>query len=123
MKQVLLVGLGGFLGSTLRYLTYLWVDQRYEKAFPLSTFTVNIIGSLFLGLLYGFLAKSQTTTGPEIRLFLGVGLCGSYTTFSTFAFENFNLLQQKDFATTFTYILASLVLGLLAAYGGYSIFK
>lgn len=123
MKQILLVGLGGFLGSTARYLTYLWIDLRFAKIFPLSTLTVNIVGSLLLGLLYGYMAKSQTGAATEIRLLLGVGLCGSYTTFSTFALDNLNLLQQKDLANTLIYIFASLVLGLLAVYGGYSVFK
>ena len=123
MKQVLLVGIGGFIGSSARYLTYLWIDQRYVKVFPLSTLTVNVVGSLLLGMLYGYMAKFQSNAATEIRLLLGVGLCGSYTTFSTFAFENMDLLQQKDLTNTSAYIIASLVLSLLAVYGGYSIFK
>ena len=122
MKQLLLVGIGGFLGSTLRYLTYLWIEQRYEKAFPLSTFIVNIIGSLLLGIVLGFIAKVYAA-GNEMRLLLGVGLCGSYTTFSTFAVENIRFLYQKDLLTSLLYIIASVVLGLLAAHLGYTLIK
>ena len=122
MKQILLVGIGGFLGSTLRYLTYLWIEQRYEKAFPLSTFMVNTIGSLLLGIVLGFIAKAYVA-GNEMRLLLGVGLCGSYTTFSTFAVENIRLLYQKDLLTSLLYIIASVVLGLIAAHLGYTLIK
>lgn len=122
IKQLLLVGIGGFTGSIFRYLTYLWVDKRFEGAFPLATFSVNIIGSFFLGLLYGAAVRSDLIS-QDLRLLLGVGICGSYTTFSTFAFENLGLLEQKDFVTTSYYISGSLILGLLAAYGGYSIFR
>ncbi len=122
IKQVLLVGLGGFAGSILRYLTYLWIDKDYSGAFPLATFSVNIIGSFLLGMLYGAAVKSNIIS-PEVRLLLGVGICGSYTTFSTFAFENMGLMQQKDMVTAFAYVAGSIIAGILAAYGGYSIFR
>lgn len=121
MKQVLLVGIGGFAGSTLRYLAYLWIDRRFEGVFPLSTLFVNVLGSLILGLIVGLFMKSNIS--PELRLFLGVGICGSFTTFSTFAMENVSLLGQKDIVTSLVYTLASLVLGLLMAFAGYWIGK
>ena len=121
-RQLLLVGIGGFLGSIFRYLTYLWVDKRFEGAYPLATFSVNIIGSFLLGLLYGAAIKSDLI-GQDVRLLLGVGICGSYTTFSTFAFENMGLWQQKDFTTMAYYTIGSVILGVLAAYGGYSVFR
>ncbi|MEM9858514.1 MAG: fluoride efflux transporter CrcB [Bacteroidota bacterium] len=121
MKHVLLVGIGGFIGSVLRYLSYLWIDKRIEGAFPMSTFFVNILGSLILGLIVGLFTRSNVS--PELRLFLGVGICGSFTTFSTFAMENVNLLEQKDFVTIVSYASGSLILGTLMALVGYWVGK
>ena len=121
MKQLLLVGIGGFVGSALRYLVYIWVDKRFEAIFPLSTFLVNIIGSLILGLIAGLFLKSNISV--ELRLLLGVGICGSFTTFSTFAIENVTLLEQKDFFTASAYVLGSVLVGLLMAFAGYWIGK
>lgn len=121
MKQILLVGIGGFTGSILRYLTYLWIDKRFIGVFPLSTFLVNVLGSLILGFIVGLFVKSNIS--PDLRLFLGVGVCGSFTTFSTFAMENVSLIGQKDILTSVVYTLASLALGMLMAFAGYWIGK
>ena len=121
MKQVLLVGVGGFAGSVLRYLAYLWIDKRFKGVFPLSTLFVNTLGSLILGLIVGLFIKSNIS--PELRLFLGVGICGSFTTFSTFAMENVSLLEQKDMVTAASYTLASIILGMVMAFAGYWIGK
>ncbi|MEM7110494.1 MAG: fluoride efflux transporter CrcB [Bacteroidota bacterium] len=121
MKQVLLVGIGGFTGSIFRYLAYLWIDRRFVGVFPLSTFLVNVLGSLVLGFIIGLFVKSNIS--PDLRLFLGVGVCGSFTTFSTFAMENVSLIGQKYIMTSVAYTLASLVLGMLMAFAGYWIGK
>uniref|UniRef100_UPI004049EAAA fluoride efflux transporter CrcB n=1 Tax=Fulvivirga sp. TaxID=1931237 RepID=UPI004049EAAA len=115
-KNILLVGLGGFLGSTLRYLVYLFVDKRFIGLFPLATFSVNIIGSFLLGLLVALSFKNNLS--ESMRLLLAVGLCGSFTTFSTFAMENFSLLSQKDIMTSFLYISLSVIIGLAAVFAG-----
>lgn len=116
IKNILLVGFGGFLGSILRYVTYLAIDKRFESTFPLSTFAVNVIGSLLLGLIVGWSLKG--TISDPMRLLLAVGLCGSFTTFSTFAMENLNLLTNKELLTSFVYIAASIVVGVGAAFVG-----
>ncbi|MEQ8926416.1 MAG: fluoride efflux transporter CrcB [Fulvivirga sp.] len=121
IKNILLVGLGGFLGSSLRYITYLLIDKRFELTFPLSTFTVNIIGSFLLGIIMS-LATKDTLSEP-MRLLLAVGICGSFTTFSTFALENLNLLSGKEMFTSFLYITASVVLSIGAAFAGQLIVK
>lgn len=121
IKNLLLVGFGGFIGSTLRYLTYIFIDKRHALSFPMSTFTVNIIGSLVLGIIIGLSLKDNVN--ENMRLFLAVGICGSYTTFSTFALENISLLTQKDLFVSFIYITASIVLGLGAALLGQLIVK
>ncbi len=118
MKHILLVGIGGFVGSVLRHLTYLWLDKKYEGLYPWSTFSVNMIGSLVLGILVGLMVKSNTVSS-EVRLLLGVGLCGSFTTFSTFSMENMSMIQQKEVVTMLIYTVTSLVLGTLMAFGGY----
>ena len=115
-KNILLVGLGGFLGSTLRYLVYIFVDKRFIGSFPIATFSVNILGSFILGLLVALSFKNSLS--ESIRLLLAVGLCGSFTTFSTFAMENFSLLSQKELMTSFLYISLSVVIGLAAAFAG-----
>lgn len=121
IKNLLLVGLGGFFGSILRYLTYLAIDKRLTISFPLSTFTVNIIGSLILGVIVGLSMKDNLN--EHTRLFLAVGICGSYTTFSTFALENINLLSQKDLLISFIYIAFSIIIGLAAVFIGQWVVK
>jgi CrcB protein len=116
LKNILLVGLGGFLGSTLRYLVYIFIDKRFTGSFPVATFSVNIIGSFVLGLLVALFLKNSLS--DSMRLLLAVGLCGSFTTFSTFAMENLNLLSQKEILTSFLYISLSVVIGLAAAFTG-----
>lgn len=122
LKNILLVGFGGFLGSVFRYLTYLAVDKNFSTNWPIATLSVNILGSLILGFIYGLLVKSVFVS-QDTRLFLAVGFCGSFTTFSTFAYENLQLLQQKDILTMITYTSISVVFGLLAAYGGFLLGK
>ena len=116
IKNLLLVGIGGFIGSTLRYLIAIGIEKRLQGSFPIATFTVNIIGSLFLGLLIGYFAKGSLS--DSYRLLLAVGVCGSFTTFSTFAMENINLINKGELLVTFSYICLSLILGLAAALAG-----
>ncbi len=110
----LIVGLGGFLGSVARYLTALQFTKWFPSAFPWSTFVVNIIGCLLIGLIYGFAERYQWST-PTLRLFLATGSCGGFTTFSSFAFENVQLIQTGSFGVLAAYTLASVALGLAFA--------
>ena len=116
LKNILLVGFGGFLGSICRYIVYLIFDRKLIDSFPWSTFTVNIVGSLLLGLLAGLILKQHLN--ESYRLFLAIGFCGSFTTFSTFAYENVQLLQQKPLIAL-TYIAASVITCLGLAYLGF----
>ena len=118
LKNIIIVGLGGFAGSAARYLAYLLIDKRFHSVYPLSTFSVNIIGSLILGIITGFLLKT-TMASDNMRLFLAVGFCGSFTTFSTFAYENLFFLNQKMTSTALLYIAGSLFFGLIAVFAGY----
>ncbi|TGK09720.1 fluoride efflux transporter CrcB [Leptospira selangorensis] len=112
--NLLLVGLGGFLGSVCRYM----ISQTISKdsgSFPLSTFAVNIIGSLLIGVFYGL---SQGKISEDIRLFATVGFCGGFTTFSTFALENLKLLQSGNYFSFFVYILLSTTVCIAAVLSG-----
>lgn len=122
LKNILLVGFGGFLGSIARYMTYLAVDKNFSSNWPIATLSVNILGSLILGFIYGLLVKSVFVS-QDTRLFLAVGFCGSFTTFSSFAYENLQMLQQKDILTMISYTGVSMVFGVLAVYSGFLLGK
>ena len=111
--SVLWVGLGGCLGSVARYVLSKSIDGKLNTVFPYGTLAVNILGSLILGFVYGVALKKAGTASP-LTIFLGVGFCGGFTTFSTFAWENINLLQQRLISPALLYIAVSLVVGLLA---------
>jgi CrcB protein len=115
--KLLIIGLGGFLGSMLRYITVRLVDGKLNAVFPFGTLTVNIVGSFLLGIIY-MLALRKAGLTENGRLFLGVGFCGGFTTFSAFALENFSLMQQKLMGTSVLYISLSVVAGILALAAG-----
>jgi len=117
MIKLFVIGLGGFIGSILRYVVGKSVDERLNSAFPWGTFTVNVVGSFIIGLVYT-LALRKLGLAENWRLFLGVGFCGGFTTFSAFAWENVNLLDQKLIGTSLLYIIMSVILGLLAIVAG-----
>lgn len=118
MKQLLLVGFGGFIGSVLRYLVSKLNLYWQFLSLPLGTLSVNILGSFIIGLLVGISAKSEIIS-PDLRLLLMVGFCGGFTTFSSFTNENMMLVQNGQILTALLYIGLSLLLGFVAVYLGY----
>ena len=123
LRSLLLVFLGGGAGSVMRYLTsVLTARWTQPSVFPLATFTANIIGCFVLGLLIALLDKG-TLAHPGWRFLLITGFCGGYTTFSTFSAENFEMLQRGDYFLAVMYILASVLIGLLAVWLGFSLGK
>ena len=122
MKPLLIIGLGGCIGSIFRYLIQMYIGRSITQAFPLGTLLVNISGCLIIGLLYGFSAKYAAIT-VEWRLFLVTGLCGGYTTFSSFSYESISLFKQGNYTYFILYTSLSFVLGLLATVGGIAIVK
>ena len=118
MKEILLVGFGGFIGSVARYLVSKLNITWQFLSIPMGTLTVNILGSLIIGFLVGISVKSELISN-DLRLFLMVGVCGGFTTFSSFTNENFMLMQNGQFLTVFLYTALSIVLGFLAVYFGY----
>ncbi len=111
IRNLLLVALGGAVGSVLRYLL-----ASLNASFPWGTFTVNILGALLIGLLVGLVGKGGLS--PEMKLLMVTGFCGGFTTFSTFANESFGMLKAGDVLQTALYVGASVTIGILAVWGG-----
>jgi len=118
MKQILLVGFGGFIGSIARFFVSKLNLHWNLLSIPMGTLTVNILGSLIIGFIVGVSSKSEIIT-PGFRLFLMVGVCGGFTTFSSFTLENMTLMQNGQFASVLIYTGLSIFLGFLAVYIGY----
>lgn len=116
LKNFFLVGLGGGIGSMLRYAaTFLPF-----KNFPYSTLLVNIIGSFSIGFIIAVLLKNEPLNN-NYKLFFATGLCGGFTTFSAFALENLQLLQQGKSFMAILYILLSVIVGIAAAWCGFKL--
>jgi fluoride exporter len=113
----LLIGIGGFLGANARYLVAVWVAERLGSAFPYATLIINVSGSFILGFLGGAIAEG-ILVHSNWRLFFAIGFLGAYTTFSTFSFENFMLIQERLYLQALVNMLASVCLGLMAILGG-----
>ena len=116
-KNFLLVGLGGAIGSMLRYAISLLVTV---KQFPYSTFIVNIAGSFIIGAVLALSLKNDMFSN-NWKIFLATGICGGFTTFSAFAAENMELLQTGKYGIAFIYIMASLLLGIAAVVLGFKL--
>ncbi|MEV0590081.1 fluoride efflux transporter CrcB [Nonomuraea cavernae] len=114
---VLLVFLGGAIGAPARYLIDRYVQSRRQGVFPWGTLTVNVLGSLVLGFLLGMGAGAGLP--EQVLLLVGTGICGALTTFSTFGFETLRLLEEGAVTEAVLNAVGSLVLGVLAAFGGY----
>jgi len=96
IRTLLLVGLGGFFGSILRYLLDQVFHRIFQTTFPIGTMFVNILGCFLLGIIYAFIEREQLIS-DELRIFLTIGFCGGFTTYSTFAFDQLHLLKSTDF--------------------------
>lgn len=121
-RNLLLVGLGSCIGGISRYLLQSFIQRHYFSSFPLGTLLVNITGCFAIGLVYG-LANKGNLLSPDTRLFLATGLCGGYTTFSSFAFENMFLINGREWMYFSIYLSASVLIGLGATYLGAFLIK
>ena len=122
MKTILLIGSGGFIGTLLRYFISKYFVFNISQDFPWPTLLINIIGSLLLGMLWG-LEERGNFFSEEIFLMLTIGLCGGFTTFSTFSGESFQLLKNNQFTYFALYATFSLLLGILAIASGRYLMK
>ena len=116
MRIVFLIGLGSFIGGVGRYLLSQFIQNKALTAFPYGTLTVNIIGCFLIGIAYGLTERHGLSN--EWRLFLATGILGGFTTFSAFSYESISLMRDGQAGTALLYIGCSIVLGLLATYGG-----
>jgi CrcB protein len=117
IRTLLLVALGGGIGSAFRYLTSVFVAKYFSGHFPLATFITNILGCFLIGILMGYFVKTQTED-TAMRWLLVTGFCGGYTTFSAFGYESFALMQTQQLLTAFAYVALSVVAGLAAVWLG-----
>ncbi len=117
MKLILIIGTGGFLGTVSRYVTNLMIHKFYATSFPLGTFVINVMGCFLIGIFYGLSERGNIMSG-EWRMFLTVGFCGGFTTFSAFANDNLILLGDREYFYFALYTGLSVMLGLLATYMG-----
>jgi CrcB protein len=123
LLPIIVVGLGGFTGSILRYLMAVFFTKHFPAShIPYGTFAVNFLGCLFIGIIYGLSERFHLLT-PQWRLFLATGICGGFTTFSTFAYENISLLQQTNYTGFALYSISTFVICLVAVFAGLSIIK
>ena len=122
LRLILIIGTGSFVGGVSRFLTSRYIQNHAYSAFPFGTFVVNILGCFLIGLFYG-LSERGNLLDAEWRMFLTVGFCGGFTTFSTFANENISLLREGEIFHFALYVSLSVFLGILATYLGNLITK
>ncbi|MDG1384353.1 MAG: fluoride efflux transporter CrcB [Flavobacteriaceae bacterium] len=121
MKQVLLVFVGGGVGSALRYVVGTFL-KTVSSGFPWGTFSVNVIGSLLIGIFMGIVLKNSSFSENQTLLLI-TGFCGGFTTFSAFAYENQVFLKEGDLTNFFIYTLGSIGVGIMAVFLGLFISK
>ena len=114
--------LGGALGAGARYLTGIATLRLFGPGYPFGTLTVNIVGGLAMGLLVGMLSRASVP-GDHLRLLLGVGVLGGYTTFSSFSLEMANMLQRGDLGMALSYVLLSVVGAVAALFAGLALVR
>jgi fluoride exporter len=116
MPQILIVFIGGGLGSICRYLLSKAIDRHFEFTFPLATLVVNVLGCFLIGVIYAIAEKYRISN--NWNLLFTTGFCGGFTTFSTFAYENLSLLKSEQNLTFIGYSLLSFNVGILAVFLG-----
>lgn len=114
MKAYIYVGLGGCIGAVLRYLLS---NITVRGSFPVMTFLINIVGAFLIGAVVGITGK-HSAMPPEVTLFLKTGLCGGFTTFSTFSLETLNLFEKKEYVIGAGYAAASVILCVMGVWLG-----
>lgn len=122
VRSILIAGFGGFLGTVFRFVLSKYIQENSASLFPWSTLMVNLAGCLLIGLIYGISEKGDLLSS-EVRLFFTVGICGGFTTFSSFSNDAFLLLKEKELLYFTLYATLSFFLCILAVYLGRIIAK
>jgi CrcB protein len=113
LKAITIVGVGGAIGSILRFLLSDAIEARFVPShFPYGTLVVNATGCFAIGLIYAL--SDKFNIAPEWRAFLATGICGGYTTFSAFSYQGISLIREGNTVQFFTYVFGSVLLGLIA---------
>lgn len=122
MKAILYVAVGSAIGGVCRYLLHHFVHTKVNSNFPLGTLIVNLIGCFLIGIILGIADKTNIIS-PMLRLFLAVGICGGFTTYSSFMYENYTLMQTSQFLNVLLYLFISLFVGYAATWFGVACVK
>jgi CrcB protein len=122
VRSLLFIGIGSFIGGICRFLCQQIVQNNFPSSIPLGTLCVNIIGCFFIGIIYELSGKGNIIS-PELRIFLATGICGGFTTFSSFAYENVSMVLDGEFFYPALYVLLSIVIGFGAVHAGILLIK
>ena len=122
MNQLLLIFIGGGLGSLIRFAFSKFIQENMDKTFPFGTLGVNVLASLILGILVGMF-EVKTLINPNYRTFIAIGFCGGFSTFSTFSNDTLQLIQNNRITEAFLNIFLNVMLCLLATFGGLMLAK
>lgn len=122
MNQLLLIFIGGGLGSLTRFSLSKFIQENIDKAFPFGTLGVNMLASLILGILVGMF-ETKTLINPNYRTFIAIGFCGGFSTFSTFSNDTLQLIQNNRLPEALLNVLLNVVLCILATFGGLTLAK
>ncbi|HKJ41887.1 MAG TPA: fluoride efflux transporter CrcB [Sunxiuqinia sp.] len=117
LKTLFIIGAGGFLGSIARYLTQIMVERMFHSSFPWGTFVANVAGSFIIGAIYALSDRGNLLT-PEVRMFMAVGFCGGFTTFSSFAYNNLSMISESNYFQLLANVGLSLFFGISAVFLG-----
>lgn len=118
MVPIVLVGIGGAIGSIGRYLSGVLVGRLWPTTFPLATMLINISGSLIMGLFIGWLARTTPAWQADARLFVAVGILGGFTTLSSFSLDTVVLIERGEIGQAALYVVGSVVVSVLALFVG-----
>jgi len=121
MKILIAIGTGSFIGAVSRYLLSQIIHTKLSMAFPWGTLIVNIVGCFLIGIIFGL--SDRANLPQEWRLFLATGLIGGFTTYSAFSFETMSMLREGQLWYASAYVLASIVVGLIATFIGITIIE
>lgn len=122
MWEIIVVGVGGFVGAIARYLLSTLIHRNLDSSFPWGTFTVNVIGCFLIGCLM-YLIENRLVVSDQMRLFLGIGVLGAFTTFATFSQELIGLMRSGQNWLALATVLFSIGLGVMAVWFGYMLLR
>ncbi|MEE8577341.1 MAG: fluoride efflux transporter CrcB [candidate division Zixibacteria bacterium] len=122
MQEIIVVGVGGFVGAVARYLLSSLIHRNLDSNFPWGTFTVNVVGCFLIGCLM-YLIEHRLIVSDQMRLFLGIGILGAFTTFATFSQEIISLMRSGQNWIALANVLLSVSLGIMALWAGYLLLK